>query len=317
MTNYQSEYTGAEIDARLGLAGTALQPESGKGLYPDADKTKLEGIEDGAQRNEAGTVVDTDYVHTDNNFSDADKALLGTAVQPAAIADMETKIHAAATYQPKGTYIGEAPNDGKQYARKNEAWAEVESTSDYPDLTNKPKINNVELNGNKTSSDLGLVDTDTVQALSDRISAVESGKQDEIGDLQEIREGAAKGATSVQGAEIDGVSIVDENGVAKIPEMARGVLGVAKAVGGYGIDVTTQGTLFPVKATDTEIGAKTQRYTPIVPANLDKAIKEGLGNYNLGTDNVNAWSDAYKAHARQVLGAGAPITIQILEEGDN
>lgn len=29
-------------------------------------------------------------------------------------------------------------------------------TSDYPDLTNKPKINNVELNGNKTSSDLGL-----------------------------------------------------------------------------------------------------------------------------------------------------------------
>ena len=29
-------------------------------------------------------------------------------------------------------------------------------TSDYADLTNKPKINNVELNGNKTSSDLGL-----------------------------------------------------------------------------------------------------------------------------------------------------------------
>lgn len=28
--------------------------------------------------------------------------------------------------------------------------------SDYPDITNKPKINNVELNGNKTSSDLGL-----------------------------------------------------------------------------------------------------------------------------------------------------------------
>lgn len=29
-------------------------------------------------------------------------------------------------------------------------------TSDYTNLTNKPKINNVELNGNKTSSDLGL-----------------------------------------------------------------------------------------------------------------------------------------------------------------
>lgn len=30
-------------------------------------------------------------------------------------------------------------------------------TSDYTDLTNKPKINNVELDGNKTTSDLGIV----------------------------------------------------------------------------------------------------------------------------------------------------------------
>ena len=29
-------------------------------------------------------------------------------------------------------------------------------TSNYADLSNKPKINNVELNGNKTTSDLGL-----------------------------------------------------------------------------------------------------------------------------------------------------------------
>ena len=32
-------------------------------------------------------------------------------------------------------------------------------TSDYTQLSNKPKINNVELDGNKTSSDLGLQDT--------------------------------------------------------------------------------------------------------------------------------------------------------------
>lgn len=36
-------------------------------------------------------------------------------------------------------------------------------TPDYPDLTNKPKINNVELIGNKTSSDLGLQDEITSQ----------------------------------------------------------------------------------------------------------------------------------------------------------
>ena len=32
-------------------------------------------------------------------------------------------------------------------------------TSDYTQLSNKPKINNTELDGNKTSSDLGLQDT--------------------------------------------------------------------------------------------------------------------------------------------------------------
>lgn len=31
-------------------------------------------------------------------------------------------------------------------------------TSDYTDLTNKPKINNVTLNGNKSTSDLGIVE---------------------------------------------------------------------------------------------------------------------------------------------------------------
>ena len=30
-------------------------------------------------------------------------------------------------------------------------------TTNYNDLSNKPKINNIELSGNKTSEDLGLV----------------------------------------------------------------------------------------------------------------------------------------------------------------
>ena len=42
--------------------------------------------------------------------------------------------------------------DGTWYERK----ALGGGTSDYTDITNKPKINNVELNGNKTSSDLNL-----------------------------------------------------------------------------------------------------------------------------------------------------------------
>lgn len=34
---------------------------------------KLNGIEAGAQKNEEGTVIDSNYVHTDNNFTDAEK----------------------------------------------------------------------------------------------------------------------------------------------------------------------------------------------------------------------------------------------------
>lgn len=60
---------------------------------------------------------------------------------------------------------------------------------------------------------------DTIDnGIKDRVTAIENkesgwdAKQNAISDLQEIREGAAKGTTSVQGAEVDGVSIVDENG---------------------------------------------------------------------------------------------------------
>lgn len=49
MADYISNYTGAEIDAGIAKANTAIQPVEGKGLstndYTDADKTKLNGID--------------------------------------------------------------------------------------------------------------------------------------------------------------------------------------------------------------------------------------------------------------------------------
>jgi len=45
-------------------------------------------------------------------------------------------------------------------------------TTDYSDLSNKPKINNVELTGNKTTSDLGLVDKNYVDGLVGDINTV-------------------------------------------------------------------------------------------------------------------------------------------------
>ena len=53
--------------------------EVGKSLYPDVDATKLAGIEAGANNYLLPTdvVIDEDYNHTDNNFSDASKDKVG------------------------------------------------------------------------------------------------------------------------------------------------------------------------------------------------------------------------------------------------
>lgn len=81
--------------------------------------------------------------------------------------------------QDAGDYIGDAPEDGKAYARKNGEWAEVESVGgSYDDLSDKPSINGITLQGNKTLAGLGI--------------------QPIISDLEDIIAGAELGSTSVQ-----------------------------------------------------------------------------------------------------------------------
>lgn len=94
----------------------------------------------------------------------------------------------------------------------------------------------------------------------------------------------------------------DQQGNVNIPKATGSTFGVVEFGSGYGID-GSNGIPVINKSTNVEIEAKSNNYKPLVPANLDKAIKEGLGNYNLGTNNVNAWSDTYKSHAREVIGA--------------
>lgn len=95
-----------------------------------------------------------------------------TAVQPSAISDMETKTHASATYQPKGSYATQS-----------------------------------EVNAKYTKPSGGIPKTDLASAVQTSLDKADtalqthqdiSGKQDAIADLESIRSGAAKGATSVQ-----------------------------------------------------------------------------------------------------------------------
>ena len=57
-------------------------------------------------------------------------------------------------------------------------------TDDYSDLTNKPKINNVTLSGNKTGADLGLVDDVQVNGTSivtDGVANIQIATSDSLG----------------------------------------------------------------------------------------------------------------------------------------
>ena len=104
---------------------------------------------------------------------------------------------------------------------------------------------------------------------------------------------------------LEGVQINDTDltiGVDKkvnIPVAGGSTFGVIKCIGTYGINAPDNaGVPRIVKATDAFLESKTDNYCPVVSSNLNKAVMEGLGNNSL------TWTDAYKASARNTIGAG-------------
>ena len=102
-----------------------------------------------------------------------------------------------------------------------ELYAGGSGTNNYNDLTNKPQINDVELVGNKSLSDLGIQatisDIDTIRSgAAAGATAVQpaalANYQPIISDLDTIRSGAAAGATAVQPAALAGYqTIIDSS----------------------------------------------------------------------------------------------------------
>ena len=95
MANYNSSFTGAQIDAGVTLANSAQQPPS-EGAFVNGDKTKLDGIEaladvtDATNVEAAGALMDSEVTNlaavkafdpTDYATS-AQGALADTATQP-------------------------------------------------------------------------------------------------------------------------------------------------------------------------------------------------------------------------------------------
>lgn len=106
----------------------------------------------------------------------------------------------------------------------------------------------------------------------------------------------------VTDVQINSTSILS-NGVANIPLGTSSTLGVLKVNPNQGISAYSAGDLVIISASEAEIIAKTHNYKPIVPSKLDIAVREGLGNNSL------TWTDAYKASARNTIGATQAVFV--------
>lgn len=99
--------------------------------------------------------------------------------------------------------------------------------------------------------------------------------------------------------QINGTSIV-ENGVANIPYATNSTYGITKPFGNgnYGVGADANGGgLYVFKASDSHISTRSHQYAPIVPTNLNFAVKAALTDSN----HVELTDDE-KATAREVLG---------------
>lgn len=126
-----------------------------------------------------------------------------SAVQPAAISDMETKTHASATYQPKGNYLTEHQDISGKVDKVD---GKGLSTNDYT-TAEKNKLAGIATGANKITKTSELTNDSGFLTAHQDISGkadktyvdTELGKkQNTISDLSTIRSGASAGATAVQ-----------------------------------------------------------------------------------------------------------------------
>lgn len=109
-------------------------------------------------------------------------------------------------FKKSGIYFDTEVKEGSNNAVTSDAVAKAIAgggggggSTDYADLTNKPKINNVELSGNKSSSDLGLASKTDLNTLSDNMGDLSelstTEKTSLVGAINEIAGGGGGGSS--------------------------------------------------------------------------------------------------------------------------
>lgn len=108
--------------------------------------------------------------------------------------------------------------------------------------------------------------------------------------------------SKLEGVQVFGTDLTkDANNKVNIPlANTNNLPGVVRTSSDQGI--TMNGPYLRISpATEDEITAKTNDRKSIVPSTVDSAIREGLGNYDIASKGE--WSEEYKEHAREVIGA--------------
>lgn len=81
-----------------------------------------------------------------------------------------------------------------------------------------------------------------------------------------------------------------------IPIASNTEKGLSKTNLAYGIGALADGTLYPLRATEEYIDARSDWYRPIVPSMIDYAVKKAIA------DSKIAWTEAEQLSARQRMG---------------
>lgn len=204
-------------------------------------------------------------------------------------------------YKPNGsTYTGTPSSTeetdevgiGDVYYYDGTVWAKQASSGGG-------KVQDVTLNGTSVLDGGVAKIVDATRFVSGTMSAVDKTK------LDNIESEAEKNV--LNGVQMAGTDLTITNKKVNIP-IAGNDLGVVKTTlnGSGGLSINGSGGMYIVGSSAAEIGARTNGSKPIVPSNLNDALVAGLTDSHHITLN-----DTQKATAQSVLGAGAPIEIEV------
>lgn len=240
---------------------------------------------------------------------------------------------------PNGSRCFEMDSDTEYiYDRENDAW-EVYipssggsgGTTNYNQLSNKPKINNVELSGNKTLAALGInagaIGFDETETYSDGSVGKEvSDQKNAISQKQNAPSAAGtagqvlglnnslqpvwvnqSGGGGVTDVKINGTSILS-NDVANIPVASASEYGAIKVNQSYGIGTNGLNQLQIIGATAAQCKAGTAALFPVTALNAYAGAFYGLAKaagdttQSQSSNPVGTYTEDAKAAIRSMLG---------------